>query len=84
MLESHVVPCIQQWGAGLGFMAEQGAESIHSTINNITRAYANIPDKVERLKCIIQEHHRQICPTLAQQQPIYIPSRKINTFNSNN
>lgn len=69
MLESHVVPYIQQWGVGLGFLAEQGAESIHSTLNNISRAYVNMPDKVERLKCILLEHHRQTCPTLAQQQP---------------
>lgn len=69
MMESHVVPFLKQWKVGLGFMAEQGAESIHAAINSLTRAYANIPDKVERLKNIVKEHHRNVCPILAQQQP---------------
>ena len=50
-------------------MAEQGAESIHAALNTITRAYTNIPDRVQRLKQILLEHHRHVCPILASQQP---------------
>lgn len=46
-------------------MGEQGAESVHAAINNIKRAYTNIPDRVKRLKCILDEHHSgQVCPIL--------------------
>lgn len=77
MLEVHVVPWLRQYGVGLGLMGEQGAESIHAAINSIKKAYTNIPDKVKRLECILHEHHRQVCPTLAKQQPI-IKRRKLN------
>ena len=30
MLEDHVVLFLKQWKIGLGFLGEQGAESIHS------------------------------------------------------
>jgi len=32
MLEEHTVPFLQQWHIGFGFMGEQGAESIHNSI----------------------------------------------------
>lgn len=70
ILEQHVVPWIKKWGVGLGLMGEQGAESIHAAVNSITPAYVNIPDRVQRLKCILQEHHRQVCPFLANCKPI--------------
>ena len=37
----------------LGFMGEQGAESIHAAVNAITRAYTSIPDKVSQVQCIL-------------------------------
>ncbi len=70
MLEEHIVDWLRLWGVGLGLMGEQGAESIHASINTISRAYSNIPDKVQRLECILKEHHRHVCPTLAAQQPV--------------
>ena len=66
MLEVHIVPWLRRWGVGLGLMGEQGAESIHAAINNITPAFLNIPDRVKRLKCVLMEHHRQVCPLLSQ------------------
>jgi len=45
-------------------------------MNAISRSYFNIPDKVLRLKCIIQEHHWQIRPVLTSQQPV--PQREKN------
>ena len=69
MLEAHMVPWLKQHRVGLGLMGEQGAESIHATVNTIKKAYANITDRVSRLKYILEEHHRQVCPTLVQQKP---------------
>ncbi|CAI8022352.1 hypothetical protein GBAR_LOCUS13139 [Geodia barretti] len=69
MLEEHVIPWLRQWRIGFGFMGEQGAESVHAAINHITPSYLNIPDRVQRLKGVLMEHHRQICPELTSCQP---------------
>lgn len=69
LLEGHVIPWLRRWGVGLGVMGEQGAESIHAAINGIKPAYLNMPNKVERLKCVLLEHHRQVCPILRDCQP---------------
>ena len=61
LLEEHVLPFLQQWGLGFGFMGEQG-ESIHSQFNNLERIYANIPNMVDRLYRIVQEHNLRIQP----------------------
>ena len=66
LLERHVVPWLEKFGVGLGLMGEQGAESIHAAIN---KAYTNIPDTTKRLNCILQEHHRQVCPILQNEVP---------------
>lgn len=68
-MEDHVVPWLKEYGLGLGLMGEQGAESIHASVNSIKRAYACVPDRVKRLECILQEHHRKVCPILVEQQP---------------
>ena len=48
-LEYHVVPWLNKWRIGLGFMGEQGAESIHAAVSAIIRAYTNLPDKVSQV-----------------------------------
>ena len=53
---------LEKWGVGLGLMGEQGAESIHSSINQIERSYLNIPNTVDRLLRVIQEHHIRVDP----------------------
>ena len=62
MLEDHVVPFIREWRVGLGMMGEQGAESIHARFNALERTYSNMTNSVQRLKCMVLEHLRQICP----------------------
>ncbi len=78
MLEEHVVPQLRAWSTGFGFLGEQGAESIHAAINRITPSYTNMPDKVERLRGVMIEHHRQVCPDLVVCQPA-IKRRKRDT-----
>ena len=69
MLEDHAVPFLRRWRVGFGFHGEQGAESLHATFNKISRSYTAIRDRVERLKCIVKEHHLQVSPTLVAQEP---------------
>jgi hypothetical protein len=69
LLEEHVLPFLQQWGLGFGFMGEQGGESIHSQFNNLERIYANIPNMVDRLYRIVQEHNLRIQPCNVALQP---------------
>ena len=78
ILEGHLVPFIQKWDVGLGLLAEQGAKSIHAAMNIKERAYKNIPNDVVRLKYLLQEHHRQVCPVLAKEQPL-IKRRKLDS-----
>ena len=54
-----------------GFHGEQGAESIHAAFNRIERRYTNMPEKVERLKHLMKEHHRQVCPPLVDKEPVH-------------
>ena len=68
MLEDHVVPFLRRWRVGLGFHGEQGAESLHATFNKISRSNLAIPDRVQRLKCVLKEHHLQVSPTLVVQE----------------
>ena len=49
---------------GFGLLGEEGAESIHAKFNSLGRAYTAIPDRVERLKCIMKEHLVSIVPDM--------------------
>ena len=69
ILEDHTVPWLKEYQVGLGLMGEQGAESIHASINGIKRAYANIRDRIQNLLSVLEEHHRHVCPILKGQQP---------------
>ena len=69
MLEEHVVPFIRQWRVGLGMLEEQGVEGIHARFNNLERTYSNMSNHVERLKCVVAEHWRQVCPANVFLQP---------------
>ena len=62
MLECHVPGWLEKWGVGLGLMGEQGAESIHSSFNSIEKSYHSMPNRVERLLCVVKEHHLRVDP----------------------
>lgn len=81
LMEAHMIPWIKEYKVAFGLMGEQGAESIHASINGIKRAYANISEQISRLKCILKEHHRHVCPILAREKPS-IKRRKKNNSNS--
>ena len=69
-LEVHVPTWLEKWKIGLGFMGEQGAESIHAAFNNIERSYLNMPNKVDRLFRVVQEHHLRTDHDLQSLAPV--------------
>ena len=62
MMENHLIPQVQKWKFAMGFLGEQGAESIHASFNSIERSYVSIPNKVDRLLRVMQEHLLRIDP----------------------
>ena len=76
MLEDHVVPFLNKWGVGLGFLGEHGAESIHARFNRIRATCAKIPNPCKRLHSIMKEHFLQICPDNMAKLPV----KKQRTF----
>ena len=76
ILEAHVADWLQKWGVGLGLMGEQGAESIHKSLNEIEYSFRSMPNKVDRLLCAIREHHCRLDPEHQQLAPT-ISRRKI-------
>ena len=69
MLEDHVVPFIRQWRVGVGMLGEQGVEGIHARFNTLERTYSCMSNRVERLKCVVSEHWRQVFPANVALQP---------------
>ena len=53
----------------LGMLNDQGAESIHALFNTLQRTYGSMQNKVERLKCTVKEHFRQIWPDNLSRMP---------------
>ena len=55
--QTSVLPTgwIEKWGVGLGLMGEQGAESIHTSLNNIERSYLNMITINHNLRMAILE-----------------------------
>ena len=71
ILEMHIIKWMNTYNAGFGLMGEQGTEAIHAHFNKLyrTRTYGCMANKVQRLKCIMQEHHLSVCPTLNALKP---------------
>ena len=70
MMEMHLSTQVKQWKFVMGFLGEQGAESIHASFNSIERAYAGIPKHVDRLLRVMQEHHLRVEPENLTLQPL--------------
>eukprot|EP00731_Ephydatia_muelleri_P014658 Em0008g378a len=69
LLECHMQEWIGHHHAGCGLMGEQGAESIHSQFNSLGSIYKNIPDSLERLRCIMQDHYLKVSPRIKSASP---------------
>jgi len=77
LLEEHMVPWNRKWKLGFGIMGEQGAESIHASIE---RNFACIiHNKVDRLKAVVQEHHLKVSPHNIALLPPITKRKKVDT-----
>ena len=76
ILEDHMVPWLQRCRVGFGLLDEQGAESIHAKFNTLKGTYRTMPDKVKRLKHLMEAHYLHIAPeNIAIRPPIKKLSR---------
>ena len=64
-----MIPWLERWHIGAGFMGEQGAESIHAHLMKLERVYHGISNPVERLKYIFKEQILESAPSLVSLQP---------------
>ena len=65
ILEMHISEWMSTYNAGFGLMGEQGTEAIYAHFNKLYRTYGSMVNKLQRLKCIMQEH----CPRLKSMRP---------------
>lgn len=68
MLEDHIIPFLKEFGVGLGFLGEQGAESIHCRFNSICDNM-KVKNPVDKLHAILKEHLLQVCPDNLDKKP---------------
>ena len=69
LLEDHATELVEATKMGFGSMGEQGAEAIHAQFNSLMRTYSCVPNKVERLKRVMQEHYLNFSPQLQSLRP---------------
>ena len=76
LLESHVVPSIRRLGVGIGLLAEQGSETIHAKFNSLNRDYHAIPNRLQRLRAVAEQHLVATLPQHESIQPKQTRKRK--------
>lgn len=69
LLEDHVIPFARRFEVGLGLLAEQGSESIHARFNTLARNYHAMPNELQRLTAISQQHLVSVLPQLDDLRP---------------
>lgn len=62
ILEDHVIPFMKKWKVGLGFLGEQGVESVRTRLNNIKDNIRGFNDELAILKSMITTHWIQTRP----------------------
>lgn len=53
----------------MGLLGEQGVESIHHQVNELSRSYSSIRRKDDQLEKVLLEHHRRCHPANIAQKP---------------
>ena len=56
LLESHTVPSARRFSVGLGLLAEHSSESIHARFNSLNRDYQLMPNELQRMRAVCQQH----------------------------
>ena len=66
MLEDHALAFLKNWSSGFGRYGEQGMETLHASMNSLTRAYVSMPNATERLIAVMKEHYMRTNPCRKQ------------------
>ena len=69
ILPMRISEWMEVYNTGFGLMGEQGTEAIHAHFHKLYRAYGSMVNKVQRMKCIMQEHYLPVCPRLKSMRP---------------
>ena len=79
-LEAHTVNFIRRWRLPLGFLGEQGGESIHHELKGLARRFAGVRPSTSRLKQMLESHHLNSEPENKTIVPQVVP-RKLKRKN---
>ena len=80
LLENHVVEWMEQFGFGMGFHGEQGVESIHAQMNNISVNMRGIVDPLKQTLAQMEEHLTWTSPAIqVHMPPVKSRKRKLDT-----
>ncbi|XP_041455390.1 uncharacterized protein LOC121408131 [Lytechinus variegatus] len=76
ILEQHTIPWLQQWKATLGFLGEQGGESVHCQVNTISRDLRGYHDALKLTLQSVRSQWVQSCPTTYNDYTKEVSSKK--------
>lgn len=82
LLEDHIVTWIRQWGFGMALHGEQGGESIHAQVNEMTANARGIVCPLKRTLSVLQDHLTLVSPTIPAKRPIIVKRSKKSTQSS--
>ena len=81
-LAEHVPQWICRWNFGLALHGQQGGEGVHKEFNRLGRVMQGVRNGLEKLHCIMKEHHTTVSPVV--QKHIVVPQKQPKTHNINN
>ena len=67
--EAHVVPFLRSWHVGVGFLDEQGVESIHHYFKRLALSYNAVRDPAQKLLLMLKEHMLHLTPENISARP---------------
>ena len=66
MVEDHIVPFLKMWRVGCRFLGEQGAESLHASLNSMKLNYRGVRNEVKNLDYLMHNHLANTNPEARQ------------------
>ena len=75
MLEVHVIEFLSKWHVGLGYLGEQGGESVHNAFNMLRVTYNTVKKDTDRLMCMTNQHLLSCHPQASLIQPARVPQK---------
>ena len=75
MLQDHVIEFLSKWHVGLGYLGEQGGESLHNAFNKLRVTYNTVKRDTERLMYMTNQHLLSCHPQASLIQPARVPRK---------